>query len=101
MPFLFLIIGIVMVTAAARDTVQDNEKTHQQGLATLIKGDFTGQNNYLYWVVSLLIVGAIGYIKPLQPVSRAFMLLIIIVMFVSHGGVYERFNAALQQTQIK
>ena len=101
MPFLFIIIGVVMVTAAVRDTVTDSAVTKQQGLTTLLVNDFTGKNNFVYWVLSILIVGALGYIKPLEPVSRAFMLLIVIVLFLSNKGVFDQFNTALQGTQTK
>lgn len=99
MPYLFIIIGLVMVTAAVRNTVADDVNTHEKGLTHLLRDDFTGKNNFVYWVVSILIVGALGYIKPLQPVSRAFMLLIVIVLFISNKGVFAQFNAALEGTQ--
>jgi hypothetical protein len=99
MPFLFIIVGLVMVTAAARNTVADDVTTKQLGLTHLLRNDFTGKNNFVYWVLSILIVGAIGYIKPLQPVSRAFMLLIIIVLFLTNKGVFAQFNEALAGTQ--
>lgn len=88
-----------MVTAAVRNTVADDVATKQLGLTHLLKDDFTGKNNFVYWVLSILIVGAIGYIKPLQPVSRAFMLLIIIVLFLTNKGVFAQFNEALAGTQ--
>lgn len=104
MPYIFIIIGLVMVIAAVRNTVADtkdaNGNVTDAGLATLLKHDFTGQNNYIYWVVSILIIGAIGYIKPLQPVSRAFMLLVIIVLFLSNKGVFAQFNSALSGKKI-
>lgn len=96
MPFVFLIIGIVLVIAGVRDKSAD--------LYTLIKGDFTGANNYLYWMVSILIIGAIGYIEVLKPVSRAFMVLVIIVLFISANkqgvGFFKQFQNALQ-TQVQ
>jgi hypothetical protein len=112
MPYLFIIIGLVMVTAAVRNTVADfngqyagvtnppdGTKADSKGLTTLIKRDFTGDNNFTYWVLSILVIGAVGYIKPLEPVSRAFMLLVIIVLVLSNRGVFAQFNAALEGTQ--
>lgn len=104
MPWLFIIIGVVMITAAARDTVADYKDANgnaQSGLTTLLKNDFIGTNNFTYWVLSILVIGAIGYIEPLKPISRAFLVLVVIVLIVSHGGVFEQFNAALKQTQEK
>ena len=87
MPFALLIIGIVLLVASVRNTQGD--------LYTLVKGDFTGSNNYLYWVVSILIIGALGYIDALRPISRAFLALLIVVLFLSHGGVLSQLNTQL------
>ncbi len=88
-----------MVIASVRNTVADDVETKALGLTSLLKQDFQGKNNFAYWVLSILIIGAIGYIKPLQPVSRAFMLLVIIVLFLSNKGVFDQFNTAFQATQ--
>jgi ABC-type xylose transport system permease subunit len=87
MPFALLIVGIVLLVASVRNTQAD--------LYKLVKGDFSGPNNYLYWVVSILIIGAVGYIETLRPISRMFLALVIIVLFLSHGGVFESFNRQL------
>jgi len=87
MPFALIIVGVVLLVSSVRNTQQD--------LYTLVKGDFTGPNNYLYWLVSILIIGALGYIEVLRPISRMFLALVIIVLFLSHGGVLEQFNAQL------
>jgi hypothetical protein len=103
MPFLFIIIGTIMLTAAVRNTVSDFTDTAGRttdGLVTLIKDDFTGPGNFVYWVVSIMLIGAIGYIKPLEPVSRMFLVLVIIVMFIGNKGkVFQQFNDALKRTQ--
>jgi len=87
MPFALIIIGIVLLVSSVRNTQDD--------LYTLVKGDFTGQNNYLYWMVSILIIGALGYVEALKPISRAFLALLIVVLFLSHGGVLTQLNAQL------
>lgn len=87
MPFALIIIGTVLLVSSVRNTQGD--------LYTLVKGDFTGQNNYLYWMVSILVIGAVGYIPTLKPLSRMFLALVIIVLFLSHGGVFQQLNAQL------
>lgn len=84
MPFVFLVVGIVMIVSAVRGTSDQ--------LLTLWKGDFTGPNNYLYWMVSILIIGAIGYAPKLRGLSRAFLVLVIIVLFLSNKGFFQKFN---------
>jgi len=96
MPYVFIIVGLVMVIASVRNTVRDNGT--DLGLQTLIAGDFKGKGNFIYWVTAILIIGAIGYIKPLQPVSRAFMMLVVLVLFLSNKGVFTKFNQALGVT---
>ena len=92
MPFALLIIGAVLLIAAVRNTQSD--------LFTLVQGDFTGQNNYIFWVVAILIIGAVGYIKPLKPLSTAFLALVILVLFLSRGaGLFSRFTSGIASTQ--
>lgn len=77
MPFALLIIGVVLLIAGVRGT--------QDTLFTLVKGDFAGSNNFIYWFVAILIIGAIGYIKPLKPISNALLILVVLVLFLTKG----------------
>lgn len=96
MAIVLLIIGAVMVISAVRDTVVANGS--QEGLGPLLKGDFTGQNNFIFWVVSILIIGGAGYIPGLKNLSNAFLVLIIVVLFLSKGGFFQQFQTALNST---
>lgn len=86
-----------MLIAAIRGTQGD--------LGTLLKGDFTGQANFIFWFVSILLIGAVGYIPKLKPFSVAFLVLVILVLFLSRGnpqtssgGFFGKFVQALQST---
>lgn len=87
MPFAFIIVGIVLVVAGVRGTSGQ--------LLTLLKGDLTGKNSYLYWMASILILGALGYDEDIRPLSRAFMTLVIVVLILRNGGFFSLFNQAL------
>lgn len=87
MPFAFLIIGIVLVVAGVRNKTPE--------LFTLLKQDFSGKTTYEVWALSILVIGALGYIKTLQGLSRAFMALVLIVLILTHGGFFEQFNSQL------
>ena len=87
MPFALIGIGIILVIAAY------NNK--QDVLAKQVREDLTGSTGFVYWIAAILIVGAIGYIRPLQVVSRVFLGLILLVLFVTNQGLFARFNAAL------
>lgn len=90
MPFAFIIVGLVMVISGVRGT--------SSYLLTLVKGDITGKNGYLYWMVTILAVGAVGYIPSFKSVSRAFLTLILVVLVLKDGtGFFSKFTIALQQ----
>lgn len=98
MPFALLIIGAVLLTAAVRNT--------QSQLYSLVLGDFTGPANFVFWVFSLLVIGAVGYIPKLKPISVAFMTLVILVLFLKRGnpanvggGFFTQLTSALNTTQ--
>lgn len=81
MPFALLIIGAVLLISAARGTV-----TGQNGLFYLLESDFTGSDNFIFWFVSILVIGAVGYVPKLKPLSVAFLTLVIIVLFLKRGN---------------
>jgi len=87
MPFALVTIGLIMIVTGAKGT--------QNELGEQVLKDFTGENNFLYWIASIGTVGALGYIKPIEPLSRAFMALIIIAMIIRNGGFFDMFTAAL------
>jgi len=88
MPFVLIILGVVFLTVAVRNT--------QDELFRLVKGDFTGPNNYAYWVLAILIIGAVGYIPRLKPISTAFLILVVLVLILKKGtGFFDSFNQQL------
>lgn len=91
MPFALAIIGVVLLVAGVRNKQAD--------LFTLVKGDFTGKNNFVFWMASIFFIGAIGYIPKLKPISTGFIALIIVVLFLKKGtGFFDRFTEALGMT---
>ena len=91
MPFALAIIGIALLVAGVRNT--------QDKLFSLIKGDFSGQNNFIFWIVSIFAIGAVGYIPKLKPISIGFLALVIVVLFLKRGtGFFARATSALNST---
>jgi hypothetical protein len=90
MPFALIIIGVVLLIAGIRGQLGN--------LASLIKSDFTGSGNYIYWVVAILVVGSIGYVKKLQPISDAFLALVLIVLMLANKGFFSQFMSGLSAT---
>ena len=88
MPLVLIIIGIVLIIAAARDKASD--------LFTLVGGEFTGPNNFLQWILAFLLIGALGYIPKLRPLSVAFLTLVIVAIFVRKGsGFFSNLSTAV------
>jgi hypothetical protein len=90
MPFVLILVGVVMVVAGVRNTFSQ--------LTSLLAGDFTGQDNFLYWFLSIMIVGSIGYIPKLKPFSNIMLLLLLVVLFLHKGGFFAQFQQALSTT---
>lgn len=88
MPIFLLIIGILLVVVGAQGT--------QTKFFHLFVGDFTGPGNFIYWVVSIVILGALGSIKTIRPVTDAFLVLILIVFVFSNRGFFNKFNEAIK-----
>ena len=91
MPLAFIVIGIVLLTAAVRGK-------HQE-LFDLVKGDMMGKNNFFIWIVALGGIGAAGYIPGIAPVSRAMLVLVLIVLVLSNKGFFSQFRSAVLSTQ--
>lgn len=91
MPFVLLIFGAILFVAGVRNT--------EGKLWTLVKGDFTGHNSFLVWIAAIAVVGGVGYIPKLKPVSVAFMTLLLIVLFLSNKGVIKQLQSFVQNPQ--
>lgn len=91
MPFIFLFIGILLLVSGLRNTAT----VGNPNLVTLIKGDFTGTDNFIYWVIAIMVIGALGYIDELKGLSISLLVLVIIVLFLSNGGFFTKFQQAI------
>lgn len=90
MPYAFIIAGIVLLTAGVRGTSAD--------LMKLLKGDLTGENNFVYWILAILLIGALGYVQDLRVLSRSFLVLVILVLLLQEGkGANGGFFSKIQQ----
>lgn len=95
MPFAFAFIGLVFIIAGFRGTTTE--------LMKLLQGDLFGQNNFIYWLIAIGILGALGYIDTLRPLSRAFLVLLLLVLVLdegkkeSGGGLFTKFQQAIGQ----
>ena len=91
MPIALIAIGLVMIIAAGRD--------QSAALVTLVQGDFQtnaqGIPGFLQWILAFVIVGALGFVPKLKPLSVAFMALLLIAIFLTKGvGFFDKLTAA-------
>lgn len=78
MAFALIFVGLLLTVSAVRGTYSQ--------LFTLVKNDFTGQGNFLYWTVIVLIIGGIGYLPPFRSLSRALLVVIVLVLLLTKGN---------------
>lgn len=94
MPFVFAVVGLVLVIAGARGRSSD--------LLTLVEGDLT-QGHFVYWMLSIAILGALGYIDEVRPFSRALLVLVVVVLVLAEdkasgsGGFFSKFQKAVSE----
>lgn len=69
-------------------------------LYQLLASDFTGQGNYVYWMLAIIVLGSLGYIKGLEQFSKLFLILVLIVLFLDNRGFFAQFQAYLKQRTI-
>lgn len=94
MPFALLFVGALLIAAGVNGKSSD--------LFQLVKGDIessNGRTGYLYWMVSILVIGALGYIEELKPFSRAFMALVVVVLILKEGNPQNPGGGFFQQLQ--
>lgn len=77
---IFLFVASILIMVAAYKGTQDQ-------LFDVLKDDFTGKNNFVYWVIAVVLVVAVGNIKQIKRVSDAFLvLLVIVIVFAQYKG---------------
>lgn len=93
MPFALLIFGALLLVAGVRGTASQ--------LYGLLKGDFVegfASTSFVAWVVAILAIGSVGYVKKLQPISDAFLLLLVVVLALVKGkGFFDPVNGFFAQ----
>lgn len=88
MPFVLLFVAILFLVVAVKGTQGDFYR--------LLKSEFVGTNSFIPWAAAILVLGLAGYVKPIRPVTHAFIALIFLVLIIANGGqIFGQFNRAL------
>ncbi len=84
-----LFVGFILAISAV--------KGNHNELFSLVKSDFTGKDNFFFWVLSIIILVAIGNWKAARPITDAFLVLVILVIIISSRGRGDIFSDFLNQ----
>ena len=91
MPALLVIVGLVLVIAAVRNTLGSLAGHLQQDL-----GSGQGGGSFWTWAAAIILIGMIGYIPNLQGLSRALLALVVLVVLLKRGsGLVDQFRTQL------
>jgi hypothetical protein len=89
MPFVFLVFGLLFLVIAVRGT--------QSAAFKLLASEFSGPNSFVPWAAAILILGAIGYARPLRKPADAMIGLVFLGMILTNkGGFFSQLNAAIR-----
>lgn len=77
MPFALILAGIVLTVAGVRST--------ENALFSLLKNDFVGTPSFVWWTLSILAIGSVGYLPGMRQLANAFLALILIVLILANN----------------
>lgn len=91
MPLLLIVTGILLLVLGYQGTYPQ--------FFQLLKTDFSGPGNFWYWIVIIVAVGALGYIPSLSGLSKAFLFMVLIGLFLANGtGFFAQLQSGVQST---
>lgn len=99
MPWAVLIIGSTILVTAYQGT---EDAFFNQVKADILGPNGNGKGGFLYWLLAIAIVGGLGYIPGFKPLSNAFLILLLVVLFLAQskgtsgvGGFFSQFQNQL------
>jgi hypothetical protein len=91
MPIFILFVGIMLIVIGINNKIPE--------FLALIREDFRPTENvagFHVWIISIVGVGALGYVKELRPLANAFLVLIVISLILSNKGLATQLLNALE-----
>jgi len=91
MPLVFIATGALLIISALKGSPSD--------LAALIKYDFWQRqpHGYVYWFVSILVLGSLGYIPSLKNLSKMFLVLVLVVLLLENKGFFSQLQSFINK----
>lgn len=92
MAIALLFIGAVFLVAAIKGNHKD--------LFALLKDDFTGDVNFVYWSLAIIVLISLGNVKAIKPVSDALLVLVLIgLILAQYRGGKDLFASFVSQVK--
>lgn len=86
MPLIILAFAILLVVSGINNKLAPNsDNSGQPTLSHLLATDFLGDGrgpSFTIWLGAIVVIGALGYIKPVKPFSNAFLVLVILAILL-------------------
>ena len=87
MPFILVFAGILLIVAGVQNT--------QGQLFALLKQDFAPNSQSFWpWILAIAVIGGIGYIRPLRPITTPFFILVVLALLLANGGFFSKLQSA-------
>lgn len=86
MPIVALIIGVLLIVTGLNNRLTGPATPN---LVSLIGEDINPSNGtagFGVWVLAILFIGALGYFRPLRPISNGFLILLFLGIFLAGNG---------------
>lgn len=83
MPFIVLAVGVILLISALNNSYS--------ALAGALEQDIPP---FLHWALAIVLLGALGFVPGLKPVSRGLMTLVLVVIFLKN---YSSIFSSLQE----
>lgn len=91
MPIVIVVIAVILIAVGVNNQIGN--------FISLVKGDFvTGSNGappFGVWALAIVLIGALGYYKPLKPFSNAMLVLIFLSIILANKGLFDNLQSAI------
>jgi hypothetical protein len=88
MALLLGIVGLFVLSVGIQN--------RQDEAAAELQRTFSGEGNFLYWILALGVIGAIGSIDAVRTTAKMFLLLLFTVFTLSNKGFFGKLQEAVQ-----
>lgn len=88
MPLVILVFAVIILFSAINNKLSD--------LSALVKEDWQPSKGVSFgvWLLAIVVIGVIGYYKPLKAFSNTFLVLVFVAIIISNKGFYSQFASA-------